>query len=424
MQNENYHNKIKEYHGWNFTLNVASGGFDNFGLSLVSCATVLPAFLTLFTGSNVIIGLLPALFVFFWTFPQIVTSLYTGHFRQKKNVIVFLKIGSALPWLILSVLTLFVLKPGSKGSLIIFFLFLSVFALLGGFVKPTWVSFISKLIFPARRGRFFTLDLFVGTIFGVLASFIVKGILETYQYPFNFSLIFMLAFSMFLLGTIFLAISKEPLAPCRAGKRSFPEYFSKLAYIIKNDKPLVWFVVSTAIRSFGTLVMAASFYTVYAIRVLNVELNQAGIFMGIMLSAQLAGCLILGYISELKGPKIIQVFSRLFEFLSVGILLLRPDIIGVYFAFGFLGLAVAAMKISYHNMIIELAPRDEVDAYMGLVNGIRAAFMALAPLAGGLLADIFSYRVVFTVALFGLLLSGFVLIVKVRPRQVRETRPL
>ena len=176
-----YQNQIEEYHNWNFALNIASGGFDNFGMSLVGTMTVLPAFLTLFTRSNFIIGLLPALFVFFWTFPQILTAFYTSHFRQKKNIIVFLRTAYALPWLILSILLILsVLKPGSSGSLVIFFVFLSLFALLGGFVIPAWTSFISKLIFSNVRGRFFALRIFVGTIFGILASFMVKNILKTY----------------------------------------------------------------------------------------------------------------------------------------------------------------------------------------------------------------------------------------------------
>ncbi len=94
------HESVKEHHNWNFVLNVASSGFDGLGLSLVGIKTVLPAFLTLFTKSNVIIGLLPALHSFCWTFPQIVTSFYTGHFREKKNVIVFVKVEYALPWLV------------------------------------------------------------------------------------------------------------------------------------------------------------------------------------------------------------------------------------------------------------------------------------------------------------------------------------
>ncbi|HIE43382.1 MAG TPA: MFS transporter [Candidatus Omnitrophica bacterium] len=419
---DTFQNKIEEYHSWNFPLNVAASGFENFGLSLVGYTTVLPAFLTLFTKSNFIVGLLPAVFVFFWTFPQIASSLYTGHLHQKKNIIVFMKVGYALPWLILSILTLLVLKEQSSSSLVLFFVFYSLFALIGGFATPPWVSFISKLIFPTIRGRFYGLRVFVGTSFGILASFIVKDVLEKYRYPMNFSIIFLLAFSMFLLGIIFLAISKEPIAPYQERRKSFSEYFHELRDTIRDDKTFVWFITSTMIRSFSVMIMAAAFYTIYAIRQLHVSLDQAGTFMGIMLSAQLAGALLLGYINDLKGPRRIQIANRVFEFLSVGAVLLRGDITGIYIGFGFLGLATSSMLTSYHNMIIELAPKGKVDTYMGLINGIRAPSLAIGPLVGGFLADSFSYRTLFVVALFASLFSGLVLSLKVKERHQQALR--
>ena len=414
VKNNTYQHKIEEYHNWNFALNVASGAFDNFALSLVGTTTVLAAFLTLFTKSNLVIGLVPALFVFFWTFPQIVSPLYTSHLRQKKNTIVFVKVGYALPWLALSILTLFIIKPGSKLSLPVFFVLYSLFALLGGFVVPTWISFISRLIFPNARGKFFALRYFVATSFAFLASFIVKGILDLYEYPLNFSLIFLLAFSMFLLATIFLGISKEPLAPYQIRKKNIFEYFSELGNTVRRDKNFGWFIVSLIIRSFGVIIMAVVFYTVYAIDELHVSFGKVGVFMSIMYSSQLIVALFLGRISDLKGPRIVQIFSRLFEFLSAGVILLRPDITGVYIAFGFLGLASASMNVSYSNMIMALAPREKADTYTGLINGIRAPSLAIAPLVGGFLADSFSYQTVFMVALFSCLFSGLILFLKVK----------
>lgn len=211
-----------------------------------------------------------------------------------------------------------------------------------------------------------------------------------------------------------MAMSKEPLTPYGVKKKSFREYFSELGNTLRSDKNLRWFIISNVIRSFGVPVMAAGFYTVYAIRELDVPLSRAGTFMGIMLSAQLFGSMILGYLGDLRSPRRIQILSRLFEFASVSAILLQPGIIGVYLAFAFLGLAMASMLISYHNMIMELAPREKVDKYMGLVNGIRAPMLAAAPLVGGFLADSFSYQLVFVIALFGSLISGLVLFLKVK----------
>lgn len=423
MEQNTFQEKIKEYHNWNFALNVASGGFDNFALTLVGYSTVLAAFLTLFTNSNFIIGLAPALFVFFWTFPQIFSSFYTSHLRQKKNIIVFIKVAYSLPWLAISILTLFFIKPGVKLSLPVFFILYSLFALMGGFAIPTWISFISKLIFPNVRGRFFGVRYFIGTSFAFLGSLIVKGLLSIYDYPLNFSLIFLLAFSIFLLATIFLAISKEPLTPYRIRKKSIFEYFSEIGATVRSDKNFGWFIVSTMVRSFGVTIMAVTFYTVYAIQELRVATEQVAIFMGIMYSVQLLGALFLGYVNDLKGARIIQILNRLFEIMSAAAVLLRPDITGVYIAFGFFGLATASMNISYNNLIIDLAPAEKADTYTGIINGIRAPSLVIAPLLGGFLADKFSYHTVFTVSLLAALFSWLVLIFKVGKQNHSQAIP-
>lgn len=412
---QTYESKIKEYHNWNFGFNVASAGLDDVGLSLVSYATVLPAFLTTFTKSNFIIGLLPALYVSCWTLPQIISPLFFGHLRKNKHFIVFIKTGYAFPWLLLSIFTLLLLKQQSpRLSLLLFFVLVCLFALLVGFAVPPWTSFISKLIFPNNRRRFFVVRFFIGTTLGILGSFLVKFLLDKFQYPINFSLIFLFAFSIFLLSTIFLAVSEEPAAPAQAKSRTLSTYFGGLAGIVKADKSLWWYIVAGIVRSFGGALMAGAFFTVYAINKLHINISQTATFMGIMLTAQLMGTLLLGYVFERTNSLVMQTLTRIFEVLSVSMILLLPNIWGVYSAFVFFALAGTSMKISEQNMVIELAPTGQVDKYMGLINTMRSPFLIVAPLIGGLLADVFSYKLVFSAALVGSLVSGAVLITKVR----------
>ena len=73
--------------------------------------------------------------------------------------------------------------------------------------------------------------------------------------------------------------------------------------------------------------------------------------------------------------------------------------------------------LSFHNMIIELAPREEVDTYMGLINSIWAISLALAPMIGGFLADKVSYTPVFIIAMVSSLLSALIFILKVKPQK-------
>lgn len=406
----------KKHHNWNFGVNVASAGLDNLGLSLVDYTTILPAFLTLFTKSNVIIGLLPALFVFCWTFPQIISPLFSGRLSQMKKFIVSIKTGYAFPWLFLSIFTLLCLNRQSLWLFLpLFFTFICLFALLYGFAVPPWVAFVNKLVLPGKRPRFFTVLSFVGAALGILASFLDKFLLDKFRYPANFSLIFLFAFAIFLLSAILLAVSREPDAPVQVKRVALSTYFGGLIGIVKNDRPLLWYIMASIMRSFGGLVMAGAFFAVYAINELHVNINQSATFMSISFITQLIGTSLLGHVFERTNSLVMQTFTRIFEVGSVCMILLLPNIWGVCSAFMFFALARVSTKISEHNMAIELAPQGQADRYIGLINTMRSPSLIAAPLVGGLLADVFSYRVVFTAAIVCSFISGL-LLMKVKLR--------
>ena len=98
-----YKHEIFVFRRWNFAFNIAEHSFDLFGRTFVSIVTVLPVFLSFLTDSKTIIGLLPAIWTFCWLFPQILSAYFTEPIKQKKRIIVFLKIIYAFPWLILAI---------------------------------------------------------------------------------------------------------------------------------------------------------------------------------------------------------------------------------------------------------------------------------------------------------------------------------
>jgi predicted MFS family arabinose efflux permease len=413
IKNKSYQDKIEKNHRRNFIFNIASSSTNDIGSNLIGQKTILPAFMTMLTHSNLIIGMLPAIHIFFWTTPQLLTAYYTNHLKKKKKAVILLRIGKGLPWLLFSIFMLSFIKEPSTKVLLPFFIMIIIFALQGGFTIPLWTSFFSKLTFPNIRGRFLAFRQTISIIVGILASFKIKEILIEYQYPVNFSIIFITASILFLMSALFLTMTVEPDNPIQENKKTFPQYFNHLKDTARNDKILKWFIVSTIIRSFGGMAMGGAFYTVYAINKMQVDINQVGTFMGIVLSTRLIGATILGYINDVKNPKFVQIINRLFEVLSILTILIFPDIVGVYIAFGLLGLAMSSMNISYHNTIIELAPKEKIDTYMGLVNGFRAPSIALSPLIGGFLIDHFSFQLVFIIAAFSSIISCIVLIYKV-----------
>jgi hypothetical protein len=59
---------------FNFLVNLIDGGFFGLGIGFASFVTVLPLFVSSLTDSAILIGLIPAVHVVCWQFPQLFTA--------------------------------------------------------------------------------------------------------------------------------------------------------------------------------------------------------------------------------------------------------------------------------------------------------------------------------------------------------------
>ena len=66
--------------------------------------------------------------------------------------------------------------------------------------------------------------------------------------------------------------------------------------------------------------------------------------------------------------------------------------------FVFMGFSYSARMVSSFNILFEFAPIDEKATYISLTNTLTAPFSGLSPILGGLLADLFGYKFIFTLS--------------------------
>ena len=85
-----------------------------------------------------------------------------------------------------------------------------------------------------------------------------------------------------------------------------------------------------------------------------------------------------------------------------------------------MGICIGFTTVSYHNLILELAPSDKRATYIGLVNTIRAPFAAISPIIGGMIIDFVSYKLLFILAAISSLIAMIIigLPIKKKPQTV------
>ncbi|MBU0478745.1 MFS transporter [bacterium] len=419
QKTKRYKREIFIFRRWNFIFNIAEHSFDVFGRTFVSVVTVLPVFLSFLTDSKTIIGLLPATWVFFWMFPQILSAYFTEPIKQKKRIIVFLKIIYAFPWLILAIYFLVFFKASSKVALVVFFIAFAIHSLFGGLATPTWLAFVGKLISRNKRGAFYGFWYVIGTMLAVLGAFAIKYILAAYPFPVNFAICFLLAFSFLCLANTFLAITVEPHPPKVADRISPKEYFSNAKSILENTS-FLRFVLCMMMLGFGPA-MVNAFYIIYARENFNIPIGDVGTFTAILLISQIIAATVGGKLTDKLGAQPVFLISLLSAGLCSIWALITTSVTGLYVIFSLMGLYLGFSVVSYHNLILEMAPSNKRATYIGLLNTLRASFVAIGPIMGGMIIDHISYRLLFILATISTLISIALVIVPFKKKNLGVT---
>jgi MFS family permease len=98
--------------------------------------------------------------------------------------------------------------------------------------------------------------------------------------------------------------------------------------------------------------------------------------------------------------------SRIVFLLSVGLwavstlgLMAAGDLFGMVLVFAGLGAGQGGFQNAYQILILELGPRIDLPMRFAVLNALTSLMGAIGPLAGGLLAERFSYQAVFWVSI-------------------------
>lgn len=413
-----FEEEVRRNFRWNFAVNCVDFGLFTVALSFASVATILPAFVKHFTASSVLIGAVAALSTLGWFLPQLLVAGHIERLERKKPFILRYGIGERLPWLVLALVTFLFRTASASWMLGAFFVLYGWYTFSGGIVGNAWLDMVAKAIPERRRGAFFGTSRFAGGVLGVLGGLLAGHLLERYAFPGNFGRCFLLTFAFTSTSLVFFSLNREPVYPVQKEHRSFWAYLRRLPEVLRRDPAFARLLGVGVLLSFGG--MGSGFYAVHAIDRLGLESGKVGTFTAFLLAAQTVTNLPWGYLGDRKGYKCVMVASAICGILAALVAAVGGSLLAFYGVFVLLGASWSSGMIAASNIVLEFCRPEDRPTYIGLAGTIRAPFMGLAPILGGILADRFGYPFVFLVTA-GILLVGLVaLSVAVRdPRSVK-----
>jgi len=382
----------------NFALGVANGAFYSGGLAFSESSTVLPVFVSLFTRSSVLIGLVGTLTNVGWLLPQLAVARYAEHFPRKMRLYAAAAVLRISSWLCLAVSAAWAPRLGPNLYLLVFFVCLGSFSLTGGISGLAFLDIVAKTIPPTRRGRYFGYRNFFSGIIASVAGLVVAHVLgDAVKFPFprNYFVLFSMTFVFLVLAVACFLFVVEPEGPVKAEReRTMGAYLSQVRRVISEDRTFRSFLYVMILAN--TMSLSLPFYVVYARDVLKAPESWVGVFLAIDMLFTLLANLAWGHIGDAKGYRIVIRACAFLSMMAPVVALLSPSYAVFALVFVLRGSGSTGLGLARNNYVLEIAPIVRRPTYVGVLNTSLALVMLL-PVAGGVVIDISSYSVLFAI---------------------------
>ncbi len=393
----------------NLIFNLLDGGFFGFGIGFASFTTVIPLFVSSMTSSALLIGLIPAIHNVGWQFPQLLTATRVSKMERFKPFVLLMTLNERLPFLGFAIVSLLLSKIGTTAGLIITFALLVWQGIGAGVTANAWQNLISKIIPSEILATFIGSQSAAANLLSSAGAVMAGIIIERVASPFNFSLCFALTTVCFALSWISLYQTKEnPRILQVSTEKSIP-FWQNISRIIREDKVFTGFLISRLVGQFA--MMAFAFYTVYAVLILGMDAITVGVMTSVLLITQTVANPLLGWLADRWSRKWILSIGTLLAALSALLAFLIKDPGWFSIVFVLEGFANTAYWTIGMAIALEFGNETEKPVYVGMSNTLIAPATILAPILGGMLADLFSYKNTFMIsAIFGVITLVIILL--------------
>lgn len=392
------------------------------GLACASQSTILPAFAEHLGAPNIVIGAIPAVTTLGWLLPSLFAAGHTEALPRKLPFVMRYTAWERAPYLVLALAAFLVADRAPTLTLAFLLLILLFTKGVAGALLPAWMDIVGRAIPVTLRGRFFAISSTLAGVGGLLASFATAFILASLPAPASYGACFLAGAACMALSYAALCLTREPPAltppPAPVPLRT---YLARVPGLLRRDRNMSWFLAARGCTVVG--VMASGFFTVYALRVLAAPPWKAGVFTTMLLAGQLTANLVLGWLADRMGHRLVlAVGTAAMVAANLGALA-APSVELFSIVFVLDGVYDAAVLISGLNILLELAPAaEERPTYVGLGRTAVAPIAFAAPLAAGLLADAVGFQAVFALAAVFSLIALALLTTRVRDPRREEVQ--
>ncbi|MCS7191715.1 MAG: hypothetical protein NZ937_01870 [Armatimonadetes bacterium] len=398
----------------NFWLGVINGILFKVGITFSHPSTVLAVFLTKLTGSEFYAGVLMAVAGFGWFLVPIFFTGWVESLPRKLPLYTHMSFGRALGWLWMIAVVVYVAPKFPTYAAILFLLGYVIYTATGGISALAFMDIFARTVPFRRRGAFWGLRMFWGSVLSIGVGVIVHQVLEGdwgFDFPQNYALLLFFAFITYVFAWLSFFLIHEPPPIWTPPIRSWKEQWQMMVELWRQRSDLRRLVKVKLLL--GISLIAAPFYSTYAVVKLGAKPSLLGSFIIAETIGSLLANILWSILSDRKSNLFVLKCSILTAILPSGWVLFLTllhytfDLQILYLfpiTYFFLAFAETGVAISFTNYVIELSDEAHRPTYWALSNFAESG-MTMLPILGGILLHYVSHSVLFSIAFLGVLLA-------------------
>jgi MFS family permease len=404
-----YQVEIRRNLNRNFVVHLLHGMLGQTGFRLLNAPTFLPAYLLLLSGSDVAVGIGLALQALGMAITPLLGATIIEH-RSRVLPMGFVT-GGAMRLSVLGIaLSGLVLAP--VHALWAIFVWLTLFGLFQGMQGVIFNYLMSKVIPVSKRGRLTGLRNFLAGITSAGVA-IAGGAWFLGEDPdiAGYSYTFVLAFVLTTCGLLSLAFMKEPMPPTLRRRSSVGARLREIPALLRADRAFTRYVTARALATAGR--MALPFYILFAGTSIELTGGNLGILTVAFTLAGTVSNLLWGAMADRTGFRLVYLLSVGLWVLTTVLLIFSSGLLMTTLVFIGIGAAVQGFQNASMNLTLEFGHRDDLPVRIAIANSVSETAGTIGPLAGGAIAALFGYQVLFFTSVAFLIAGGVMVALQV-----------
>ena len=366
--------------------------------------TIIPSMLIKAGGNSVHLGFLTAIMLGGSSVMQLVFAPFLSKHPLKTKYLLRAINLRVLALISLSAMFFFYYIITDDMIILLIFVLISIFSFSGSYANVSYIDILGKSIKKENRKHFFSVKEIVASLGVFLSALFVRDIIKRFEFPDNYSLLFLIASVLLFIASLGFWRIKE-IRTANPSKNSIIDYFKLIPNEIKKNSNLKYYLL--IINTLGLGISFMPFLILFAKDSFGLSYEFIGNILLFRIIGMLTASIIFYRWSKRIDYKTLLTFAVIIgSIIPSAALLLIDNQFYYQLIFILSGIFVSIFKISNNGILLEISTNENRAVYAG-ISGAGKIFSTIFPLISGVLILYIGFNFVFILVSVIILLSYY-----------------